>query len=363
MRLFWAVNGSGDAIGKLTSKSTDEVYLTPSSVDRLGLSEKDRDFRIRSDGLHKRSTSLFPNTELVSCVSETPFCPKSALLDQIGKLDLLGIDVRIGLELEFYLFPSSGKKDRDPPGVHAYKLDRQFEVSETISDFLANAEELQLGVETFHAEGGVHQFEVSFTATDPYSAAANLVISKAILSVIARKHQLKIDFSPKPSVGQFGSGLHVNFSVSENWLPNASNPECSKKFANGVISWCNRCQLIYCPSVGSYDRLHDEGMKNTWLELAAGVSDETRNAAIRHVKRDQRFEFRIPDNTANVYSILTSLIASGVHGITFYKGANKMSGTIKLSNTFEEACKRYNEADLSALNWSLITKRGLAQLL
>ena len=64
------------------------------------------------------------------------------------------------------------------------------------------------------AEGAYSQFELDFHYTDvPWQMADRLVFLRVLLKEIAKKHGIFATFMPKPTIGDWRSGAHMNTSV------------------------------------------------------------------------------------------------------------------------------------------------------
>jgi len=361
MNYYWCVNSSGRPIGKAKLRESEEVFLTPSVVDGLGLCEQDVDFSISPDGSRPRRSSYFGGVEFVSCVANTPFCPKATLLRQTKALDARGLSMKVGLELEFYLLRLETVTESLKPGEHAYDLASVLDNESLFEEFLLESKLMDLNVSSLHAEGGDLQYEVSFFPSDPMCAAINLTMAKLLLTRIAKKYGQRAIFSPKPVKGHFGNGLHINFSISRQNSKGSTSKYAEIKFANGVAFSAGDFQSIYCPSIESSERLFDPSMKNTWTAFDCGISQEKRTGLIRYVARDGRYEFRLPDGATNIFSALSAVISSGIAGVESSKEFGVLE--VSLAKNFEVALGRWQNLDFCAFGLSKLEHHGLAGLL
>lgn len=362
-QFFWISNSRGEAIGKLSDVRSKSAFLTPSHLDGLGLSTDNVDFEIVPDGTKNVATTLFENIEFVSCVAKTPFCPKTSLKRQIARLSDCGFSVRIGVELEFYLQDKGSIDTTSVPGEHAYQLKDFLKHSEYFDHCLKAFDAAQIPNVTMHAEGGPGQYEISYGPIDPYQAAIILTIAKLILEVCARRLGLELDFSAKPMAGHFGNGLHLNFSIVKS-----DNPPCVDDchdwaFASGVARSANVLQQIYCPQEASYRRLRDDLLQQNWLNFDKVISRETRDGLIRYVHRDARFEFRLPDPGANIFSALSALLASGNDGLAKRSSPSDCLSSASLNNSLLASEEAFRVLVPQEYGWTSTEAFGLAGLL
>ncbi len=82
-----------------------------------------------------------------------------------------------------------------------------------VRDVTAAATAAGVGIEQFHPEYGVNQFEISLTPRSPVAAADQLVLARIIISRVARDHGMRVSLSPVPFAGSVGSGAHQHFSL------------------------------------------------------------------------------------------------------------------------------------------------------
>ena len=63
------------------------------------------------------------------------------------------------------------------------------------------------------AEGAYSQFELDFHYTNLLEMADRLVFLRILLKEVAKKNNMFITFMPKPTIGDWRSGAHINFSM------------------------------------------------------------------------------------------------------------------------------------------------------
>jgi glutamine synthetase len=84
---------------------------------------------------------------------------------------------------------------------------------------MAAATAAGVGIEQFHPEYGLNQFEISLRPRTPVAAADHLVLMRIIIGRVARQHGLRVSLSPVPFAGAVGSGAHQHFSLTRDGSP------------------------------------------------------------------------------------------------------------------------------------------------
>ncbi|HEV3091590.1 MAG TPA: glutamine synthetase family protein [Candidatus Cybelea sp.] len=241
----------------------------------------------------------------------TPFegCPRTTLRRAVESASALA-GVRVGLEVEFYLFqrsataPSTATTD-----VGSYfdfsANDRGEEARNAIVDALRA---MGLPISSAHHEHGAGQHEIDVAHDDPLAAADHALTLRTIAKHVAADFDLDATFMPKPLEERAGSGLHVDFR-----LPDESDEETALYVAGGLLAHAPAATAICNPTVNSYKRLvaaWDAPVYAVWSQRSA-------NALVRVPPSQQppRVEMRSPDPACNPYLALAVLIGAAADGI------------------------------------------------
>ena len=136
---------------------------------------------------------------------------------------------------------------------------------------------------------------------------------------------------PKPFANQPGSGLHVHVSL---WTgdgdaarcvfqpdagagdpPGANLSALGRHFIAGVLHHAAALCALAAPTVNSYKRLvvGESLSGTTWAPAYVAHGPNNRTAMVRTLPG--RFEWRVPDASANPYLATAALIAAGLDGI------------------------------------------------
>ena len=91
--------------------------------------------------------------------------------------------------------------------------------------------------------------------------ADRLVFLKILLKEIAKKHNMFVTFMPKPTIGDWRSGGHINFSLQDvktntNLFKDGDKwSEDSIHAVGGLLAHSEALTAITCPTVNSYNGL------------------------------------------------------------------------------------------------------------
>ncbi|MBV1837530.1 type III glutamate--ammonia ligase [Acetobacter estunensis] len=252
--------------------------------------------------------------------------PRNTLKRLVARAKQHGIDVKTGVECEFFLITPDGKLVADEydaaakPCYDASALMRRYDVIAELCDAMQ-----QLGWEPYQNdhEDANGQFEMNWKYADALVTADRHVFFKFMARSIAEKHGLRATFMPKPFMHLTGSGCHAHISLwkgSENVCYDPKDPlEISAtgyNFVGGLIHNADALCAILNPVVNSYKRINAPRTVSgaTWSPNTVTYSGDNRTHMIR-VPGGGRFEMRLPDGAANPYLLQASLLAAGLDGI------------------------------------------------
>ncbi len=267
-------------------------------------------------------------------VAGEPFdaCPRQVLKRACARLAQQGLHLRTGIEPEFFLLRREGTgfvpadtQDRlDKPSYDLKSLPRQVPFLRELQDALEGAglDVLQIDHEAAHG-----QYEVNFAFDEALASADHLMLFKLAAQVIAEQHGMLFSMMPKPFADQPGSGMHMHVSLwrgdGENaksvFVPEAgSSAELSttaRQFVAGVLDHAPALCAVAAPNVNSYKRLTVAPSRSgtSWAPASIAQGPNNRTALVRTLRG--RFEWRLPDSSANPYLATAALIAAGLDGI------------------------------------------------
>lgn len=240
-----------------------------------------------------------------------PGCPRNCLARAAGEISKLGFQVRVGSELEFFLF--NQLTGPPVPNDRGYYFDLDNDAGEAVRrELAALLKTAGISVTASHHENSPGQQEMCLEHDEPLKTADKIMLFRSLAKIAAKNHGLRASFMPKPLYGVNGSGLHLHFSLHHK------NERCSREkvmsFIAGILKYGPEVCAITNPLVNSYKRL----VPGFEAPVAAVWSYSNRSPMIRipHQPPEQmRLEVRSPDAACNPYLALAVLLFAGLRGI------------------------------------------------
>lgn len=268
--------------------------------------------------------------DLVMCdiveTDGTPWCacPRTFLKDALLRLrDLAGFSLCVAFEHEFRIL---GAGWAAAPVFSLAALRRADPFGPELTAALAEA---GLGPETFIAEYGRDQFEVTVAPADGLAAADAAVAVRETTRELARLRGWRASFAPKTEPAGVGNGVHVHLSlVDAEGRPatyDAGRPGRLSRpagaFAAGVLRHLPALAALTAPSPVSYLRLVPHHWSSAWTWLG----ERDREASLRICPtvtlggRDPapqlNLEYRAADACACPHLALGAIVRAGLEGL------------------------------------------------
>ncbi len=250
--------------------------------------------------------------------------PRNALKTQIARLAEQGLQMKTGVECEFFLITPDGSGIADTadsqvkPCYDQLALMRRYDVITEICDAM-----LVLGWKPYQNdhEDANGQFEMNWEYDDALLTADRQAFFKYMVKSIAEMHGLRATFMPKPFVHLTGNGCHMHVSLwkgDKNAFVDEGNglSELGLHFIGGIIHSADAMAAMTNPTVNSYKRINAPRTISgaTWAPNSVTWTGNNRTHMIR-VPEDDRFELRLADGAANPYLLAASTLAAGLDGI------------------------------------------------
>ncbi|WP_330229696.1 glutamine synthetase family protein [Nocardia sp. NBC_00508] len=249
-------------------------------------------------------------------------CSRGRLRELQASAEAHDIDVLVGIELEFVLTPESG--EMDPAAWQGYGLRALLDNEDFVIDLERSLRAAGLDAEQIHAEYGVGQFEISFPPADPLTAADNGVLARLVLGRVARRHGLRVSFSPLPAPAGAGNGAHLHMSFTRKGQPLLSGgpqvhglrPDGAAALG-GIVRGLPDLMAIFAGSVLSSYRLQP----GLWSGAHACWGLENREAAVRLCAatpanpHGANIELKCVDTSANPYLAVAGMLGLALEGI------------------------------------------------
>lgn len=345
----------GVARGKLVPLShvdellTDGASFTGATIDGSGLPRTGSrsDYLARGNASTAMALPWMPGVARVVCdgyVNGQPFdaCPRQVLKRAMARLQERGWHLRTGIEPEFVLLRKSEQGrwqaaetcvGNDNTTFDLKSLTRQHAFLQALQSTL---EQCGLDVQQIDHGDARAQYELNFGFDEAVVSADQLMLLRQAASALAEERGLVASMMPKPFADQPGSGMHLHVSLWSGW--NAKRPDnahnvfvqhrtdgsvnreqmlspLGEQFVAGVLAHAPALTALAAPTVNSYKRLHagDAVSGSHWAPGFIAQGPNNRTAAVR--TRHGRFEWRVPDASANPYLVTATLIAAGLDGI------------------------------------------------
>ncbi|TVP73148.1 MAG: type III glutamate--ammonia ligase [Rhodobacteraceae bacterium] len=299
--------------------------------------------------------------------------PRNVLRRQIAEAAKLGLQVKTGIEAEFFLLTPDGMQISDPydtaakPCYDQQAIMRRYEVVREICDYMLD---LGWGPYQNDHEDANGQFEMNWEFADALVTADRHSFFKFMVKSVAEAHGFRATFMPKPIQGLTGNGCHVHISVWDDAGKNAfaadkgTGPtgelglsDQGAQFLGGIMKHASALAAITNPTVNSYKRINAPRTASgaTWAPNSVTWTGNNRTHMVR-VPGPGRFELRLPDGAANPYLLQAVIIAAGLSGlrskadpgkrwdIDMYAEGHKVEDAPKLPLNLLDALRAY-EAD------------------
>jgi len=252
-------------------------------------------------------------------------CPRNFLRRAVRQLEeVASLRVIAAFEQEF-LYTGISDRPGDAYALAAFR--RQGTFGEA---FIAALRAAGVVPDTFLAEYGPRQFEVTVMPQPALTAADHAVITREMARATAHRLGNRVVFSPKPDPELVGNGVHVHMSlVDMAGRPATRSPgetmdlsKPAQHFFAGVLHHMPAICAITAPSPVSYLRL----VPNAWAPTVIDLVPQDRGASLRicpifaaatsdEVTRQFHVEFRTTDSGASPYLALGAIVFAGVDGI------------------------------------------------
>ena len=255
--------------------------------------------------------------------SPDPYCSRGVLARVERRLADAGLDALVGHEMEFVLVGPDGS--RLPSHLWAqYGLAGVLEFEGFVRDVTDAATTSGVAIEQFHPEYGVNQFEISLAPQPPTAAADQLILTRIIVSRVARQYGLRVSLSPVPFAGSVGSGAHQHFSLRRGETPVFSGGQGAGGMTRegesaiaGLLTGLPEAEGVLCGSILSTLRIQP----GSWSGAYICWGTENREAAVRFLTggssnpHGANVEVKVVDPSANPYFATATILGLALDGI------------------------------------------------
>ncbi len=250
--------------------------------------------------------------------------PRFILKKSEAKAKKLGYTFNVGPECEFFLFhtDSDGRPTTKTHDAAGYCDLAPMDLGENCRrEICMVLEDMGFEIEASHHENAAGQHEVDFKYSDALTAADRIMTFRMVVKIVAQRNGLHATFMPKPIFDTYGSGMHINMSLSQNGK-NIFNvgensmdiSDTAKMFAAGILKHAKGITAIANPLVNSYKRLvpgFEAPVNIAWSHM--NRSPLLRIPATKG--EATRLELRSPDPSCNPYLTLALILEAGLDGL------------------------------------------------
>jgi len=293
--------------------------------------------------------------------------PRNVLSRLIAEAAEMGLEVKTGVEPEFFLLSPDGLTISDAadtaakPCYDQQAVMRRYDVIAEICDYM-----LELGWEPYQNdhEDANGQFEMNWKYDGAMATADKHSFFKFMVKSVAEKHGLRATFMPKPIQGLTGNGCHAHISVWDSATGRNAFADDTKElglsdsgraFLGGIMKHASALAVITNPTVNSYKRINAPRTLSgaTWAPNTVTWTGNNRTHMVR-VPGPGRFELRLPDGAVNPYLLQAVIIAAGLsglktdadpgprHDIDMYAEGHRIEGAPKLPLNLLDAIRAYD---------------------
>jgi glutamine synthetase len=260
--------------------------------------------------------------------------PRNALKAQMARATARGLEMKTGVECEFFLISPDGMAVADiadtqmKPCYDQQALMRRYDVITEICDAMQT-----LGWQPYQNdhEDANGQFEMNWQYDNVLLTADRHAFFKYMVKAIAEKHSMRATFMPKPFANLTGNGCHMHVSMWKgdvNVFADTSSEqglsELGLGFIGGLIHSADALAALLNPTVNSYKRINAPRTTSgaTWSPNSVTWTGNNRTHMIR-VPDGDRFELRLADGATNPYLMPAAVLAAGLDGIDNHRDPGK----------------------------------------
>ncbi|MEP1209279.1 MAG: glutamine synthetase family protein [Rhizobiaceae bacterium] len=254
-------------------------------------------------------------------------CPRGALKRAIAAWEAKRLNPKVGIELEGFVLQHNeeGKLvPYDSPGAVVYGTGPFTDPHRFNDEIWAAAEAFGFAVDMFTAEYDTPQFEYTLTFDDALRAVDDIVLFRQMAREVAFEQGLYLTFMPKPIEEAGGSGMHINFSFTDEDGKNAfdtgpqGGPDHMNDLARGCVSGLVHHHKglagLIAPTANSYARLQPASLSGYWQNWGGDHRNVTTRVSEEGGAK-ARLEHRMADASANPYTAVASVLQAALLGV------------------------------------------------
>jgi glutamine synthetase len=302
--------------------------------------------------------------------------PRAVLRRVVERARSMGLEPKVGYELEFVVFRETaasardkGFRDLEPFGRRqAWSMLRAGLDDDMLRVLRTGLTEFGIPIEGWTTEGADAQYEINVPYCDALDAADRALLHRFAVKELAEREGLIATFMARPPQSIYGSSMHLHQSL---WRADGSNAlhdpagehgltDLARHFIAGQLAHQHELTALFAPHVNSYKRLLP------WMSAGANATWGLENwsTAVRVMSSSPhatRVEFRTSGADANPYLAIAGSLAAGLAGIE--RGLEPPPPTAGLGDDQASAptVPRSLEEAIAALEASAVAREHLGE--
>ncbi|WP_050929241.1 glutamine synthetase family protein [Aestuariivita boseongensis] len=254
-------------------------------------------------------------------------CPRGALRRAVAAWEAKGLTPKVGIELECFALQADEKgrlQPYDAPGGVVYGTGPFADPLRFNDRIWEMADSLGFALEMITAEFDTPQFEYVLTFDDAVKAVDDIVLFRLMAREIALEYGIVLSFMPKPIAEAGGSGMHVNFSFTDEAGGNAlstgpkGGPDHMNDLARGCLAGLVHHHKglagLIAPTAASYLRLQPGSLSGYWQNWGGDHRNVTTRISGEGGAK-ARLEHRMADASANPYTAVAAVLQASLLGV------------------------------------------------
>ncbi|EMD68703.1 hypothetical protein COCSADRAFT_275765 [Bipolaris sorokiniana ND90Pr] len=222
---------------------------------------------------------------------------------------LIGFEIEVTFLRRNTPSPSTNASQAEPSPLtktHAWSTmsPEQWIQLPFLGEIVLALEDMGIELQQFHAESAPGQYEFVLPPQPPLLAIDTLIQARHAIAQIASLHDLRATLHPQPFEG-IGTAAHAHISLHP--------PDRDMQFfVGGILRHLPAICAFTMPQEDSYARVKDNSWSGgSWVAWGT----QNRETPLRRVEPGH-WEIRALDGTANIYFVLSALLAAGILGLS-----------------------------------------------
>jgi glutamine synthetase len=261
-----------------------------------------------------------------------PFCPRTILRRQLERARGLGLEFKVGIELEYFLVRRRADgsieiaDELDSLAQPCYDMRALTRSFDFVAQVARNLDSLGWDSTATDHEDANGQFEQNFGFGDALTLCDRAIFFRYMVEAMAQQRGLIATFMPKPFAHLTGNGCHFHVSlwrdgVNVFYSDPGDDPrglglsKMAYGFLGGLKEHAKAYIALTAPTVTSYKRLVlGSRSGSAWAPVHISYGYNNRTQMLR-IPDSGRIEDRTVDGSCNPYLAATALLACGLDGI------------------------------------------------